>query len=94
MSKTAFLLMIFASSAAPGFAAVPGDSAEGQRLHTANCTSCHDSGVYTRKDRTVRSLDELKQQLQACSHNAKKDFSPTEMQSLVKFLNDRYYHFR
>jgi cytochrome c5 len=40
-------------------AELPGDSADGKRLHDANCTACHDSGIYTRKDRVVRSLDGL-----------------------------------
>lgn len=75
-------------------AELPGSVAAGQILHTANCTGCHDAGVYTRKERTVRSLDGLAQQLQGCSHMAKKNFSPGETQSLVKFLNDRYYHFK
>lgn len=74
-------------------AALPGDSAEGQRLHEANCSGCHDAGVYTRKERRVRSLDALKQQLQNCSHVAKTDFSPAETRNLLKFLNDRYYRF-
>ena len=33
-------------------AALPGDSADGKRLHDANCMGCHDTGIYTRKDRT------------------------------------------
>ena len=42
-------------------AAVPGDGAEGKRLHDASCTGCHDTAVYTRKDHHVQSLDGLKQ---------------------------------
>ena len=41
-------------------AELPGDSAEGKRLHDANCMGCHDTGIYTRKDRLVQSLDALK----------------------------------
>ena len=94
MSRIAYYALTMALFATPAFAALPGNAAEGQRLHAANCTGCHDAGVYTRKERTVRSLDELKQQLEGCSHLAKKDFSPAEMQNLVKFLDDKYYHFR
>lgn len=75
-------------------AVVPGNSVEGQKLHAANCSGCHDAGVYARKDRMVRSLDDLQKQLQGCSHAAKKDFSPTETQNLLKYLNDSYYHFK
>jgi mono/diheme cytochrome c family protein len=75
-------------------AALPGDSAEGKRLHDANCVGCHDTAVYTRKDHTVRSLDGLKQQFEACSHMAKKEFSPAEAQNIVKYLNDQFYRFQ
>ncbi|HJW03978.1 MAG TPA: hypothetical protein VJ548_11885 [Azospira sp.] len=74
-------------------AALPGDSGEGQRLHTSNCTSCHDSRVYTRKDRHVGSLEALKQQIENCTHLTKKDFSSAQKESLVKFLNEHFYHF-
>jgi len=85
------LMMAFLPSA---HAALPGDSAEGQRLHAANCVSCHDASVYTRSNHSIRSLDALKQQVAGCGHLAKKDFSAAEQQDLVKYLNDRFYHFQ
>jgi hypothetical protein len=75
-------------------AALPGDSADGKRLHDANCMGCHDGGIYTRKDRVVRSLDALRQQLEGCTHMAKKEFSPTETRNIIKYLNDQFYQFR
>jgi hypothetical protein len=75
-------------------AALPGDSAEGKRLHDANCMGCHDTGIYTRNDRLVRSLDALKEQLGDCSHMAKREFSAIETQNIIKYLNDRFYQFR
>lgn len=83
--------LAFAAHAAP---AAAGDSAAGQILHTANCTGCHDTSVYTRKDRKIGSLDRLKEQLQDCSHLIRKEFTATEQENLVRFLNDRYYHFK
>ena len=74
-------------------AALPGDSAEGKRLHDANCMGCHDTDIYTRKDRLVQSLDALKKQLASCSHMAKAEFSTNEMQDLLKYLNDQFYQF-
>ena len=85
-------LMIWLAASAHG--ALPGDSAEGKRLHDANCTGCHDTGVYTRKDRLVQSMDALKQQLNDCSHLANKEFSTTDTQSIIKYLNERFYQFR
>ena len=79
---------------ANALAALPGDDAEGKRLHDASCTGCHDTAVYTRKDHKVRSLDDLRQQLESCTHMAKKEFSPAETQNILKYLNDRFYRFQ
>ena len=75
-------------------AALPGDSAEGKRLHDAYCMECHNTDIYTRKDRIVQSLDALEKQLVGCTHMAKKEFSASEMQDLLKYLNDQFYQFR
>jgi mono/diheme cytochrome c family protein len=93
MMNRILLAALLLTLSAAAFAAVAGDSVAGKRLHDTNCTGCHDSSVYTRKDRQVHSLDELKQQLQGCSHMAKKQFSATETQNLIKYLNDQFYRF-
>ena len=85
------LMIVLAQGAG---AALPGDSAEGKRLHDASCTGCHDTGLYTRKDRLVRSLDALKQQVDRCGHMANKQFSADETQNIVKYLNERFYKFK
>ena len=74
-------------------AELPGDSADGKRLHDANCMGCHDTSIYTRMDHLIRSLDALKEQLGDCSHMAKKEFSAIEAQNIIKYLNDQFYHF-
>jgi mono/diheme cytochrome c family protein len=76
------------------YAALPGDSADGQKLYQANCTGCHDTSVLTRPNRQVKSLAALKQQVEGCGHAAKKEFSASETQNLVKYLNDGFYHFQ
>ena len=55
---------------------------------------CHDTGIYTRKDRLVGSLDALQKRLGDCSHMAKKEFSAIETQNIIKYLNDQFYQFR
>ena len=84
------VMMFLAASAQ---AAVPGDGAEGKRLHDANCTGCHDTSVYSRKDHKVRSLEGLKQQVESCTHMAQKEFTSAERQNVVKYLNDQFYRF-
>ena len=73
---------------------MPGDSSRGELLFSANCMECHDTSVLARKDRTVQSLDALKKQLSSCSHMANKEFSTSETQDLLKYLNDEFYRFR
>jgi mono/diheme cytochrome c family protein len=73
---------------------LPGDSADGKRLYDANCMGCHDTSVLTREDRVVQSLDALEKQLASCTHAAQKEFSTSETQDLLKYLNDEFYHFR
>jgi len=87
------LLMILLMPSAYA-AELPGDSADGKRLHDANCMGCHDTSIYTRKDRLIQSLDALKERLGDCSHMAKKEFSANETQNIIKYLNDQFYHFR
>ena len=84
------MLLMPSAYAAP----LPGDAASVKRLFDANCTGCHDTGVLTRKDRAVQSLDALKEQLGSCSHMANKEFSDSETQDLLKYLNDQFYHFQ
>jgi len=91
--KSVFSGLLAALLIPAAHAALPGDSTEGQRLHQANYTGCHDSSLYTRPNHVVRSLDALKQQVEGCGHAAKKDFSPAEAQNTVKYLNDGFYHF-
>jgi mono/diheme cytochrome c family protein len=74
-------------------ASLPGDSVDGKRLHDANCIGCHDTSLYTRQDRVVQSLDALKEQLSSCSHMAQKEFSASETQNLIKYLDDQFYQF-
>lgn len=75
-------------------AALPGDAADGKSLHDIYCTGCHDTGVYARQDRRVRSLEALKRQLQNCQRAAGTNFSASEMQNVLKYLNERFYQFR
>jgi len=41
------LILLMPTSA---YAELPGDSADGKRLHDANCMGCHDTGIYTRTE--------------------------------------------
>jgi len=90
-----FILKVIATTllAQLAHAALPGDAAEGKRLHAASCAGCHDSSVYTRENHRVRSIAQLKQQVDNCTHMAQAQFSAAQKQDVVKYLNDAFYHF-
>ena len=92
--KRGLVVSLWVALMPSAYAESTGDNADGKRLHDANCMGCHDTAIYTRKDRSVRSADALKQQLGECGHLVKKEFSPVETQNILKYLNDEFYHFR
>ncbi len=70
-----------------------GDAAKGKTLHAAQCSHCHDSSVYTRANRTVRTVEGLSARVQLCNTQLKKGLSKDELNDIVKYLNDSYYRF-
>jgi hypothetical protein len=61
--------------------------------HAAQCTRCHDSGVYTRENRRVRSYPQLEAQVARCDANLATKLFPNELELLVEHLNTQYYLF-
>ncbi len=93
MRLRVFTLAI-ACAALLAHADLPGDSAKGKQLHDAHCTSCHDSSVYMRKDRQIKSLSALGEQLNECTHAAQVTLNDAEQKSVIKYLNERFYKFK
>ena len=69
-------------------------TAKGKALHDANCTSCHDTSVYTRTNRMVKSIDALGEQVNSCTHMASVTLTPEQHASLVQYLNEQFYKFK
>ena len=90
VSALAWILLMPAAYAT----SLVGDSANGKRLYNANCSGCHNTSVHSRKERFVQTLDALRKQLGNCRHLATAEFSASETQDLLKYLNDEFYKFR
>ncbi len=84
---TAIMLATLGSQAAA-------DAKNGQQLHDANCAKCHDSSVYTRKDRFVSNPAELTTQVQRCKDNVGAQWFDEDVADVVDFLNTSYYKFK
>ena len=68
--------------------------AHGEKLHNEKCISCHNTEVYIRENRRVKSLQGLSDQVSFCMKGAAKaNWSTSDTNSVVEFLNTRYYKF-
>jgi mono/diheme cytochrome c family protein len=94
MNRVWLTLLLIITSLGAAQAALPGDSAEGKKLHEANCLKCHNADVYTRKNRHIGSLPALQEQLGACSHAAQVLLTDDEQRDIVKYLNETFYKFK
>ncbi|MGV6827172.1 MAG: cytochrome c [bacterium] len=59
----------------------------------AKCSGCHDSSVYTRKNRRVQSMEQLEAQVRRCDANLGVKLFDDDVNVLVQYLNDQFYKF-
>lgn len=88
--KTLSLLICAITFATSSSAA---DSGNGSELHLESCTRCHDSAIYTRADRKVQNLPSLGTQVRFCKDNLGVTWFDDEVDDVIGFLNQNYYHF-
>jgi mono/diheme cytochrome c family protein len=65
----------------------------GKALHDENCVSCHDTSVYTRPDRRIKSLDSLKTQVQRCEVSQALQWFDQDVDDVMAYLNTHFYKF-
>jgi mono/diheme cytochrome c family protein len=90
----AFALLLAVSSATHAELLLFGDAARGEKLHAQHCKGCHDSSVYTRPDRRIRSGEGLQAQVAMCNRNLRSHLGKEQLDDLVKYLNDTFYKFK
>lgn len=91
--KLVFILLSFTISNL-AFAQEDPVLAHGKKLHDDKCNACHTDSVYTREDRRVKSMNALSNQVNNCMKGpAKADWTVSETNSVIEYLNTRYYKF-
>lgn len=81
--------MLLAGAARGGGDDVP----DGAALHTAQCTGCHAAAMYTRTNRIVKSLEELRARGRQCELMAGAAWFDEEVEAVVDYLDATYYRF-
>jgi len=74
-------------------ALLPGDAANGKQLHNGRCLGCHDSRVYTRPDRKLKTVEGLMGQVRMCNQQLNTNLSREQLNDVIKYLDNAFYKF-
>ena len=83
--------------ASPLASAVPfekGDPKAGKALHDKTCVACHDSKMYTRADRKVKTAAQLAGRVSGCNANTGAGWFPEDELNVNAYLNQQFYKFK
>lgn len=77
------------------------DIKRGKELHDENCVKCHVSmvggdgtGIYTREDRRIDSLEALNNQVRRCKTSLGVSWPDDQIDDVVAYLNHNFYKFK
>lgn len=78
-----------------------GDPAHGKQLHDAQCTACHTqlmggdpTAIFTRPKSIIYSLEGLKKRVQFCETMNGAQWSESDVDDAVAYLNKEFYKFK
>jgi hypothetical protein len=89
----AMIAAVFAAGFCSIASAEEPDPVAGERLVERHCQGCHQSEVYTRADRRIRNLNQLRNQVQRCEQNLALKWFDTDIEDVTAYLNQAYYGF-
>lgn len=93
MKKALLLLSLLAAASGAHAAFLPGDPAKGKVIHDQQCVACHDSSVYTRPNRMVKSVEGLIGRVNFCNRQLNKKLTDDQVNDIINYLDKQYYHF-
>ena len=94
MRRTVLFCLVLLAPAGTAIAALlPGDAANGKQLHDGRCLGCHDSRVYTRPDRKLKTVEGLMGQVRMCNQQLNTNLSREQLNDVIKYLDNAFYKF-
>lgn len=86
--------LLLASSFAYALPFEKGDPKAGKALHDKTCVACHDSKMYTRADRKVKTAAQLAGRVSGCNANTGAGWFPEDELNVSAYLNQNFYKFK
>jgi len=71
-----------------------GDPKAGKALHDKSCVACHDSSVYSRAGRKIKTPSQLAARIAGCNTNSGAGWFPDDERNVGAWLNQNFYHFK
>jgi mono/diheme cytochrome c family protein len=76
-----------------GITASPTYANDGKKIYNQNCTGCHGTEVFTRPNRRVKNLDDLKNRVRQCSYAIEAKWFDSDINAVTEYLNSEFYKF-
>ena len=92
MKRTLLAIMLSLGPASGAWAEEP-DAQAGKALLEKHCFGCHGTEVYTREDRRVQNMSQLRNQVQRCDQMLCLKLFETDLENIAAYLNQAYYKF-
>ena len=73
--------------------ASPLQAEKGKELFEDKCTRCHSTELFTREDRSVKTLEVLNTRVKVCSIAAEAEWADDKISTVVEYLNKNFYKF-
>ena len=87
------LALLFTLLTISATANAQGDANAGKQLHDKNCFGCHKTEIYTRPDRIIHGLGDLKNRVKFCESNNGLDWDTQQIEDVASYLNKAFYKF-
>lgn len=65
----------------------------GQLLYQNHCTVCHESNLHIRQKSKAKTLADINKWVNHWSQQSKLDWSATDIEDVVNYLNQTYYQY-
>ena len=67
------------------------DLQRGKLLYETHCAACHTERLHGREKSSVKSMADLRDTVARWAKQAKRSFTPDELEDLVQYLNRSHY---